>query len=530
MDPSPADKVAGSGQSSRSSSPSLSSARPKLGRSPQSNPNFSTLPPLVTTHPLRHSNSHRIASFVNKRLSTLSTNSTQIPRSRPQSNVFPAFHSSLPYTLVRDFAYPTTHPLHYGPPQEPSSATSATISDLGARRLSDPAATQQYHTPRGAWAGAPYSADASYGGPQLPATSFNDGPPWREDEDLLSPVVTSAKHRRTRSELMESDYFDAGNPQSPDGGRRTSYAGTNNDGSETYYVDHMSDSMAGGPGGEFIDVPASASSWHSATSGPGGSLPRGSYLEPHPYDIPSASPEFLDEDEESRFSKDYSFTIASPDEEMHGKAVALFDFERENENELPLVEGQVLWVSYRHGQGWLVAQDPKSGESGLVPEAYVRLVRDIQGGLNGLNGQAAMEGGSPITGPDTPTVPSSNQDAGGDNNNNNNTLHYFPVVSHFSTSSKDLHPYSLGSQANTPTSHSDTHVDRIPEEPETTSSDETEGQESQNESHVGRPGETKESDDVDDCDDDDDDDDGEQTEKVVRPKEPESVSVAATVR
>ncbi|MGG6616582.1 UNVERIFIED_CONTAM: hypothetical protein ITH88_24450, partial [Salmonella enterica subsp. enterica serovar Weltevreden] len=74
------------------------------------------------------------------------------------------------------------------------------------------------------------------------------------------------------------------------------------------------------------------------------------------------------------------------DEEMHGKAVALFDFARENDNELPLVEGQVILVSYRHGQGWLVAQDPKTGESGLVPEEYVRLLRDIEGGRNGLVG------------------------------------------------------------------------------------------------------------------------------------------------
>ena len=62
---------------------------------------------------------------------------------------------------------------------------------------------------------------------------------------------------------------------------------------------------------------------------------------------------------------------------MHGKAIALFDFQRENENELPLVEGQVILVSYRHGQGWLVAQNPISGESGLVPEEYVRLLREL---------------------------------------------------------------------------------------------------------------------------------------------------------
>lgn len=72
---------------------------------------------------------------------------------------------------------------------------------------------------------------------------------------------------------------------------------------------------------------------------------------------------------------------------MHGKAVALFDFTREHENELPLTEGQVIYVSYRHGQGWLVAEDPKTGENGLVPEEFVRLLRDIEGGLNSLNGE-----------------------------------------------------------------------------------------------------------------------------------------------
>ncbi|KAF2822063.1 hypothetical protein CC86DRAFT_247593, partial [Ophiobolus disseminans] len=56
-------------------------------------------------------------------------------------------------------------------------------------------------------------------------------------------------------------------------------------------------------------------------------------------------------------------------------AVVLFDFARENDNELPLVKGQIVLISYRHDQGWLVAQDPKTGESGLVPEGYVCLLR-----------------------------------------------------------------------------------------------------------------------------------------------------------
>ena len=164
---------------------------------------------------------------------------------------------------------------------------------------------------------------------------------------------------------------------------------------------------------------------------------------------------------------------------MHGKAVALFDFERENENELPLVEGQIIWVSYRHGQGWLVAEDPKTRESGLVPEEYVRLLRDIQGGLSSLTGQidgmlspGGADSGTPTQAEhgqgfsQTPTATNGNGSAGNG--------YQQPIVSTFSTSSKDLHPYPQhllgttqagmappqvvhyhgqrgGSQANTPT-------------------------------------------------------------------------------
>lgn len=297
-----------------------------------------------------------------------------------------------------------------------------------------------------------------YGGPQLPATAFGDGPPWREDEDLLSPVVTSSKHRKTKSDIVDPDYFSGSGFNPVNSGRRASYAGQNADGSETYYLDQTGETVPDGPGGEFIDVAPSQSQWHASSMNSNYGHRR-SYLEPHPTQYPSASPELLGEDEDSRYSRDYSFTIASPDEEMHGKAVALYDFQRENENELPLVEGQVLWVSYRHGQGWLVAQDPKSGESGLVPEEYVRLVRDIQGGLNGLNGQTSGAE-SPSAGPDTPTLPSAAQERpdSGYSGSANMAQPYVPIISHFSTSSKDLQPYPqrlLGSQATTPTAQLD---------------------------------------------------------------------------
>jgi hypothetical protein len=67
------------------------------------------------------------------------------------------------------------------------------------------------------------------------------------------------------------------------------------------------------------------------------------------------------------------------DESVRGQALALYDFEPENPNELRLREGQTVNVAYRNGHGWLVAEDPTSGEQGLVPEEYVRLVREIEG-------------------------------------------------------------------------------------------------------------------------------------------------------
>lgn len=63
----------------------------------------------------------------------------------------------------------------------------------------------------------------------------------------------------------------------------------------------------------------------------------------------------------------------SPDD-IYRRAVALFDFVPENDNEIELIEGQVVWISYRHGQGWLVAENLESGATGLVPEEYVQLM------------------------------------------------------------------------------------------------------------------------------------------------------------
>ncbi|KAJ9636333.1 HOG (high osmolarity glycerol) pathway protein [Coniosporium tulheliwenetii] len=306
--------------------------------------------------------------------------SQAVLRQQAPSTVFPIFHSSLSYTLVQDFAYPPDNPLFYGPLPEQSSEASTPASEYH-RRLSDP--PPRWDKQQGQWSAPPWIASTGSSSP----TYFGDGPPYAEDEDIHSPVVTSAKHKKQKSNYVSFDSARGRTREFHEGGRRGSYAGTNGDGSRIFY-DEGPDDVAGGPGGEYITYDAEPAP-HS--------------LQPPPKQIPSETPISRppsptapsDDDPDltsptalhppsalhaSRFSRDYQFTIASPDEEMHGKAVALYDFTRENENELPLIEGQVILVSYRHGQGWLVAQDPRTGESGLVPEEYVRLLRDIEGG------------------------------------------------------------------------------------------------------------------------------------------------------
>lgn len=473
-----------------------------------------SLPPLVTSTTTRP-NPPRIPSYARNRLSTFSNTSNSQIRSRPQSSVFPFFLSSLSYTLVRDFAYPSFHPLHYGPQQEVASHVSTPASE-SHRRLSDPALnwdSRVSQLSRGTGQGDASGGDEE----QLPQTSFGDGPPWSEDEDLQSPIVTSAsskkQHKKQRSNVVGFDNA-RGRTREYVGGPHGQYTGTNGDGSQTYYVSDLNEA-ANGPGGEYITYPADGAEGSAMSYGPRGNtnhannpygvsqsnrdmssdfygpndnedgdIYEGDGLDPHhrssyPITSPSSSSTaqtYWFPTDESRYSKDYQFTIASPDEEMHGKAVALFDFARENENELPLIEGQVILVSYRHGQGWLVAQDPKTGESGLVPEEYVRLLRDIEGGWRGLmmNGVPGASGaGMAHSAENLSTSPDTDGLTGDDGSAPSPEIrtptqmephpssltmapatatatatatassgeYYVPVVSHFSTTSEDLRPY-----------------------------------------------------------------------------------------
>lgn len=62
---------------------------------------------------------------------------------------------------------------------------------------------------------------------------------------------------------------------------------------------------------------------------------------------------------------------------INKKGIALYDFKNLNDNELPLKKGDLIFINYKHGQGWLVVQRlDDSGEAGLVPEDYVEIMDD----------------------------------------------------------------------------------------------------------------------------------------------------------
>jgi hypothetical protein len=355
---------------------SASSSSPRTG-----------LAPLVTApkHPAQSARNNRISAFS---LQSNASNHAFNAISRPASMAFPQFHSSLPYALVRDFAYPPFHPLHYGPQPPGMSGSSTPASDVQQRRVSDPAPS--YDATRGDWQNKAWDTDP------LPKTAYaeRDGPPWSEDEDLASPVVTTSRHKKNKSSIPAFDDIRA----------------------------HASTNGRTGTGYDYSkyeqDVRKSQLILQNRT-----------YQEE-----PPLSDEFSEDDEERRFSRDYQFTIVSPDEEMHGRAVALFDFDAENENELSMKEGMIVFISFRHGEGWLVAQDLKSDESGLVPESYVRLLREIEGGYDGLLGANGENDEARTPTQESASLSQDSQDPSHDSN-------YQPVVSTFSISREDLEPF-----------------------------------------------------------------------------------------
>ncbi|CEP61408.1 adaptor protein NBP2 LALA0_S03e02190g [Lachancea lanzarotensis] len=83
--------------------------------------------------------------------------------------------------------------------------------------------------------------------------------------------------------------------------------------------------------------------------------------------------DFDDSDSEDVMTKRQSIVLPA-NQIVNSQAIALYDFTPENDNELELHEGDTLFIGYRHGQGWLVAENEERTRTGLVPEEYVTLI------------------------------------------------------------------------------------------------------------------------------------------------------------
>ncbi|AQZ17517.1 NBP2 (YDR162C) [Zygosaccharomyces parabailii] len=83
-----------------------------------------------------------------------------------------------------------------------------------------------------------------------------------------------------------------------------------------------------------------------------------------------------EEDDGTRYQDKRHSIVLPTDYVINRLAVALYDFEPENDNELGLKEGDIVFISYRHGQGWLVAENQHRTKTGLVPEEFVTYVNE----------------------------------------------------------------------------------------------------------------------------------------------------------
>ena len=202
----------------------------------------------------------------------------------------------------------------------------------------------------------------------LPSTSFGnsgeDGvPPLEFGDDEVA--FKKGKHRKSKSYASISDF---------ERGRRRESSRRSRDADQGMFFFHGQqtdpagrDSLRQSRGSGGLENGGRRDSRYAST------LPNRSFH--HSFDPDEQIP--LDTEPHASHSP-VRDSMGPEDEELFaGPSLALYSFEPENSNELRLVEGQEIMVSYRHGQGWLVASDPRSGEQGLVPEAYVRLIADM---------------------------------------------------------------------------------------------------------------------------------------------------------
>ena len=325
----------------------------------------------------RSSARDRASNTVQDRLSQYSLGSQR--SARQSSVVDPAFASLPPPTLVRDFAYPVYHPLHYGVEQEISEASTPGSDWNPARRQSDP--TKQSNGSGMGWSAGPWGGDGGiYGQPDqegalaaLPSTSFGTGsaeegattePTAGDDEAPLG----KSRHRKSKSYAPMATYE---RRRRSSGKRLSRMSGEGFLSSDPAGRDRLRLSRGYGS-----DIGVSRKDSHCTST-----LPSRSFH--HSQDAERQKFETEDEpiplDIEPHVSHSPARNSMGPEDEelFAGPSLALYPFEPENPNELRLVEGQQIMVSYRHGQGWLVASDLRTGEQGLVPEQYVRLISEM---------------------------------------------------------------------------------------------------------------------------------------------------------
>ncbi|KAF2773471.1 hypothetical protein EJ03DRAFT_323965 [Teratosphaeria nubilosa] len=335
----------------------------------------------------RHSRD-RVPSRTQDRLSHYWQQSRRSSPSRPRSSTltFPAFQSTLSYALVRDFAYDAFHPMHYGAPPELDTDASTPGSEWNAgRRMSDPMDSGSGGS-GGAWSAGPWGGDGSlYADPHgaegieaLPSTSFGDD---GESVSEWSDGSRGKKHRKSKSYADISDY-ERGRRRESTGYRRSRQGGDDMFLFSGYQTDPAGrDSLR--QSRSYGQPPSTAENGHGRRDShfqtvlPSRSF--GNSQQPiGPVDPDSDLPLDREIPTSPNHSPNQRQSIGPDDEDLYaGQSLALYTFEPENANELRLTEGQVIMVSYRHGQGWLVAEDPRTGEQGLVPEAYVRLLSDL---------------------------------------------------------------------------------------------------------------------------------------------------------
>lgn len=283
--------------------------------------------------------------------------------------------------------------MHYGAPPNSSSGTTTPGSEWNSgRRLSDPLDGVNNATNHGNWSAGPFGDGAIYGDPEsegmdpLPSTSFGDEGSEAGDE-LSRSRSTGRRQRKSKSYANMADYERGRRRESSGHYHRRSRASGETDAfvfagqqSDPAGRDSLRQSRTFGNTGlaASAETGGSRRDSHFATTLPSRSFGhRGARAQSSNNDPVSDMPL----DSEIPTSPSHSpqrQSIGPEDEELYaGQSLALYAFEPENPNELRLKEGQIIMVSYRHGQGWLVAEDPETGEHGLVPEAYVRLLSEL---------------------------------------------------------------------------------------------------------------------------------------------------------